>query len=173
MRTSFARAGSGAILLLSLAVVAGPSAAQTIQPAAPAAPAASAPVPASASAMPEAGPVNFYQDLGGKAGVAAIVADFVTIMLDDKRLNATFEGVDLDRLRSKLAEQICVVSGGGCKYTGKSMAESHEDLKSTNMQFNASVENLQLAMERHGVPNRVQNRLLARLAPTQHDIVTR
>ncbi len=169
MRTSFARAGSGAILLLSLAAVAGPSAAQTIQPAAPAPASASA----SASAMPEAGPVNFYQDLGGKAGVAAIVADFVTIMLDDKRLNATFEGVDLDRLRSKLAEQICVVSGGGCKYTGKSMAESHEDLKSTNMQFNASVENLQLAMERHGVPNRVQNRLLARLAPTQHDIVTR
>ena len=99
MRTSFARAGSGAILLLSLAAVAGPSAAQTIQPAAPAPASASA----SASAMPEAGPVNFYQDLGGKAGVAAIVADFVTIMLDDKRLNATFEGVDLDRLRSKLA----------------------------------------------------------------------
>lgn len=165
MRTSFARAGSGAILLLSLAAAAGPSVAQTTT--------ATAPAPAAASAMPQAGPVNFYQDLGGKAGVAAIVADFVTIMLDDKRLNATFEGVDLDRLRSKLAEQICVVSGGGCKYTGKSMAESHEDLKSTNMQFNASVENLQLAMERHGVPNRVQNRLLARLAPTQHDIVTK
>lgn len=115
----------------------------------------------------------FYEELGGSAGIAAIVAEFVTIMVDDKRLNATFEGVDFDRLRAKLAEQFCVASGGPCTYTGKSMAESHEDLKSTNAQFNASVENLQLAMERRGVPSRVQNRLLAKLAPTQRDIVTK
>lgn len=116
---------------------------------------------------------GFYQALGGKEGVAAIVADFVDIMLADKRLNATFDGVDLDRLRAKLAEQFCVAAGGPCTYSGKSMAESHEDLKATNAQFNASVENLQAALDRHAIPARVQNRLLARLAPTQRDIVTK
>lgn len=119
------------------------------------------------------GNASFYQELGGKAGIDAIVAEFVTIMLDDKRINATFEGVDFDRLRAKLAEQFCVVSGGPCVYTGKSMAESHEDLKVNNTQFNALVENLQLALERRGVPSRVQNRLLARLAPAQREIVTK
>ena len=119
------------------------------------------------------GETSFYRELGGKAGVDAIVAEFVTIMLEDKRLNATFEGVDLDRLHAKLVEQFCAVSGGPCVYTGKSMAESHEDLKVNNAQFNASVENLQRAMERRGVPSRIQNRLLARLAPTQREIVTR
>lgn len=116
---------------------------------------------------------SLYLALGGKAGVAAIAAEFVTIMLDDQRVNATFEGVDLDKLRVRLAEHICEVSDGGCKYTGRSMAESHEDLKIKNAQFNASVENLQTAMDRRAVPSRVQNRLLARLAPMQRDIVTR
>ena len=119
------------------------------------------------------GEAIFFRELGSKAGIDAIVAEFVTIILEDKRINATFEGVDLDRLRAKLAEQFCVVSGGPCVYTGKSMAESHEDLKINNAQFNALVENLQLALERRGVPSRVQNRLLARLAPAQREIVTK
>ncbi len=119
------------------------------------------------------GTAIFYEELGGKAGIDAIVTEFVVIMTEDKRINGTFEGVDLDRLRAKLAEQFCAVSGGPCSYTGKSMAESHEDLKVNNAQFNASVENLQRAMERRGVPSRIQNRLLARLAPTQREIVTR
>lgn len=122
---------------------------------------------------PAAAAPGFYAELGGAAGVKAIVAEFVSILLADKRVAATFEGVDLDRLHAKLGEQFCFVSGGPCKYTGKDMAEVHEDLKATNAQFNATVEDLQLAMERNSVPSRIQNRLLARLAPTQHSIVTR
>lgn len=162
-----------AVLMLTLG---GPAMAQTA-----AAPAASG--PAEALTKPSSAPasglglapgrVRFYEELGGKPGIDAIVADLVSIVLDDKRINATFEGVDLDRLRTRLAEQFCAVSGGPCTYSGKSMAESHEDLQITNAQFNALVENLQLALERRGVPSRAQNRLLARLAPTQREIVTK
>ncbi len=115
----------------------------------------------------------FYAELGSAPGVRAIVADFVTIMLADSRVSATFDGVDMDRLHAKLAEQFCVASGGPCTYTGKSMAESHEDMKVDQRQFNASVENLQRAMEQQGIASRIQNRLLARLAPTRRSIVTR
>ena len=118
-------------------------------------------------------PAVFYQELGGKDGVAAISAEFVTLMLADQRVASTFEGVDLDRLRLRLAQQLCQVSGGQCAYAGRSMAESHEDMKITNTQFNASVEHLRLAMDHHNVPSRVQNRLLARLAVMQRDIVTK
>jgi hemoglobin len=34
-------------------------------------------------------------------------------------------------------------------------------------------EDLQIAMERNGVPSRVQNRLMAKLAPMQREIVTK
>ena len=114
----------------------------------------------------------FYEQLGGRDGVAAIVAEFVSIMLADQRIADTFEGVDMDRLHAKLAEQFCMISGGPCSYTGKSMQEVHEDMKVNNARFNASVEDLQLAMVRCRVPSRVQNRLLAKLAPTQRSIVT-
>ena len=40
-------------------------------------------------------------------------------------------------------------------------------------QFNALAEDLQVAMERTGVPPRFQNKLMARLAPMQRDIVTK
>lgn len=115
---------------------------------------------------------NFYAQLGGRDGIAAIVAEFVTIMLADKRIADTFEGVDMDRLHAKLAEQFCMLSGGPCSYTGKSMQEVHEDMKVNNARFNASVEDLQSAMVRRGVPSRIQNRLLGKLAPTQRSIVT-
>ena len=167
------------LVWLSLAICL-PAMAQTatVVPAAPRAPAAGTAATTAPAIAPGAlgispGATSFYQELGGKDGIDAIVAEFVTIMTADKRINSTFEGVDLDRLRTKLVEQFCAVSGGPCSYTGKSMAESHEDLKVNNAQFNASVENLQLALERRGVPSRAQNRLLARLAPTQREIVTK
>lgn len=137
--------------------------------------------PAYAQVQPQASPAEvpaasaadgFYEQLGGKDGVAALVVEFVSIMLADKRIADTFEGVEMDRLHAKLAEQFCMVSGGPCSYTGKSMQEVHEDMKVNNARFNASVEDLQLAMTRRGVPSRVQNRLLGKLAPTQRSIVT-
>jgi hemoglobin len=53
------------------------------------------------------------------------------------------------------------------------MYESHKGLHLDRAQFNALVEGLQDGMDKYGVPFRVQNRLLAILAPMEHDIVTR
>ncbi|HEY1632266.1 MAG TPA: NAD(P)H-dependent oxidoreductase [Rhizomicrobium sp.] len=62
---------------------------------------------------------------------------------------------------------------GPCAYTGRDMYETHKGLHLTNMDFNAVVEDLQKAMDKDGVPFATQNRFLARLAPMQHDIVTK
>jgi hemoglobin len=53
------------------------------------------------------------------------------------------------------------------------MKRSHQALGITEARFNVVVEDLQLAMDRAGVPFHVQNRFLARLAPLERDIVTR
>ena len=47
------------------------------------------------------------------------------------------------------------------------------DLGITTLQFNALTEDLQLALDRNGIPYRVQNRLLAKLAPMQREVVTK
>jgi hemoglobin len=116
---------------------------------------------------------SLYQELGGGPGIRRIVADLLPAVQADARINASFEGVDLERLAAKLEEQFCEVSGGPCKYSGKDMQTIHEDLALNHAHFNALVEDLQFAMERNRVPSRVQNRLLAKLAPMHRDVVTR
>jgi hemoglobin len=116
---------------------------------------------------------DLYAALGKDEGIRRIVVAFVARAQADPRVKEQFKDADLDRLHRTLAEQFCVLAGGPCKYTGQDMRESHADMKVTNAQFNAVAEDLQLAMEQQGVPSAVQNRLIAKLAPMQRDIVTK
>ncbi|EJN06913.1 group 1 truncated hemoglobin [Herbaspirillum sp. YR522] len=131
------------------------------------------PPAASAPAATRAADPSLFGDLGGLPVIRQVVNDFVAIMLADERIGFTFKDTNLPRLHEKLVEQFCLLSGGGCIYTGDPMKEVHQGLKLTNAHFNALVEDLQLAMDRSGIASRTQNRLLALLAPMQRDTVTR
>lgn len=124
---------------------------------------------ASAQETPPAEP--FYQALGGKPGIEKIVAIFLPIVLADGRIKQAFKDTDAGKLAALLEEHFCELSGGPCEYSGKNMKAAHEEMHITNAQFNALAEDLQSAMEQQGVPSRVQNRLMAKLAPMQRDIV--
>lgn len=128
---------------------------------------------ASALAQTAAADDALYQALGGKAGIASIVGDFLPIVLADERIKDSFRDADEERLAMLLAEQFCELSGGPCKYSGKDMRSAHRDMAITNAQFNALAEDLQLAMDKNNISFAAQNRLIARLAPMQRSIVTR
>ncbi|MDL2354967.1 MAG: group 1 truncated hemoglobin [Pseudomonadota bacterium] len=114
-----------------------------------------------------------FQGLGGQQGIKNIVATLIPLVLADARIKESFAESDMKHVGLRLEEQFCMLSGGPCEYKGEPMAESHGGLKITNAQFNALTEDLQLAMERNGVPSHVQNRLVAKLAPMQRAIVTK
>lgn len=127
-----------------------------------------------------------YRGLGGKEGIKKIVDTFVTLITTDPRIKDSFTDFDMEQLNVRLQEQFCEFAGGPCKYTGKyhdkamegvgpvrDMKTVHQDLKITNAMFNALAEDLQIAMERHNVPSSVSNKLVAKLAPMQRDIVTK
>jgi len=116
---------------------------------------------------------TLYQSLGEKEGITRIVDDLLQGVHADPRTHDYFVDVSERRLREKLIEQICQISDGPCQYTGRTMERSHEGLHITRAAFNALVEDLQIAMEKNDIPNRVQNRLLARLAPMVHQIEDR
>ncbi len=84
-----------------------------------------------------------------------------------------FERSGQERVKRQLAEQFCAILGGGRVYSGRDMKTSHEQLGATRADFNALVEDLQIAVDRRGIPFRAQNRLLARLAPMHREIITR
>jgi hemoglobin len=116
---------------------------------------------------------TLFADMGGQDAIVRIANDTTDNFLADIRIKATFDDTNMDRFRKMLAEQFCQVAGGPCVYTGHSMKEAHKGLHLTNADFNAVVEDLQKAMDKDGVPFTTQNRFLARLAPMQHDVVTR
>ncbi|WCM23822.1 group 1 truncated hemoglobin [Paraburkholderia bryophila] len=116
---------------------------------------------------------SLYDAFGEKAGLVKITDDFVADLLADPRTSPYFDGVSIKRLKEKLVEQFCVLTGGPCEYTGRTMKRSHEGLNINRAAFNALVEDLQKAMDKNGVPFRSQNKLLAKLAPMYRDIEER
>ena len=113
-----------------------------------------------------------FRALGGAQGVEKIVNDFVPLVLADKRISTDFKDTNLKRFAMLLSEQICMLSGGPCVYTGDNMKLVHQGLRINNAKFNALVEQLQTAMDKNNVSPAAQNKLLAILAPMQRDIVT-
>jgi hemoglobin len=116
---------------------------------------------------------TMYERFGGKEGVAKIVDDFIGFVAADTRINFQFGKTDIAHLKAMLNDLLCAATGGGCQYGGRDMKSTHAGMGITNAQFNALAEDMQLAWEKNNVPYRLQNRLLALLAPMQHDIVTR
>lgn len=123
--------------------------------------------------MAHAADDTLYQDMGGADNVKKIASDALDNYLADDRIKHSFDESNIDRVREKLEEQLCVVAGGPCTYTGHNMVITHKGLHLTDADFNAVVEDLQKAMDKDGVPFAVQNRFLARLAPLEREIVTR
>jgi hemoglobin len=116
---------------------------------------------------------SLYRDFGERDGLVHIIDDAMDRWVADDRIKDTFDDVNLDRLKGHLVDQICELIGGPCHYKGRDMYHAHKGLHLDNAQFNALVEDLQLAMNAYNIPFRTQNRLLAILAPMQHDVVTR
>lgn len=116
---------------------------------------------------------SLYHALGERAGITRIVEGMLLNSARNPRIAHHFQDIDIERLRDKLVEQICVEAGGPCEYTGDSMEESHKGLNIDRSDFNALVEDLIDAMDAEHIPVPVQNRLLARLAPMRGQIIDR
>ena len=124
-------------------------------------------------AMAQNTEASLYKDIGGLEVLTKVVGDTLSLALADERIKDTFKDTDMKRLANLLTEQFCELSGGPCKYSGDPMKEVHQGLALSNMQFNALVEDLQIAMDQSGIAPRTQNKLLALLAPMQRTVVTK
>jgi hemoglobin len=114
-----------------------------------------------------------FKQFGELPGLTALMDDFMIQLLADKRTRPFFEQADQAMIKKHLTEQFCVILGGPCTYTGRDMKSVHAGLGITRGDFNALVEDLQIAMTKHHVPFHAQNKLLAKLAPLHRDIETK
>jgi hemoglobin len=114
---------------------------------------------------------NLFDDMGGAPVLHAAVDKFTAIVIEDPRINFTFAEADLAKFNKLLYEQLCQLSGGPCTYTGRDMRTAHQKLMLNTAEFNALAEDLYIALGKSGVPYRLQNKLMAKLAPMKRDIV--
>ena len=117
---------------------------------------------------------SLYDRLGGRHPIAVVVDDFVANVVADNRINARFKALkpaDVFRLKSYLADQICEATGGPCSYLGRDMKASHKGMNITETEWNATVEALVKALDKHKVPEKEKGELLGLLGPLKKDIV--
>ncbi len=114
---------------------------------------------------------SLYERLGGEAAISAVVDDFAGRVLKDDKINMKFAKSNAPRLLFHLKEQVCAATGGPCKYTGKSMKESHMHMGVTEGEFNALVGHLVDTLDHFKVPEAEKNELLGILGPLKDQIV--
>lgn len=127
----------------------------------------------SACAANEANGSSLYDRLGGKGAITAVVETFVGNVGGDKRINSFFASTDLTKLKMHLVNQICEASGGPCKYTGRTMKQTHLGMGVHDAAFGALVEDLVAALDHHKVGKTEKDQLLGVLGPMKSDIVER
>lgn len=116
---------------------------------------------------------SLYGRMGGRTVVTAVVNETIDDVVADRRINQSFDGVNLARLKRLLVEQICSLTGGGCTYTGSDMKDAHAGLHITEAEFYGMVAILRASLRSHHVGLRERNELLALLAPMERDVVER
>jgi hemoglobin len=124
------------------------------------------------SVQARAAKATLFESMGGEDVLRTTVDRFAELLVADDRLNFTFADADMAKFKKLLFEQLCELSGGPCRYTGRDMRTSHAKLKLRTAEFNALAEDLYIALGKAGVAYRQQNKLMALLAPLQRQIVT-
>lgn len=119
---------------------------------------------------------SLYEKLGGTAAVDAAVDIFYRKVLSDDRINAFFEGVDMDRQAAKQKAFLTFAFGGPHNYTGKDMRTAHAHLVQRGLNdthFNAVAENLKTTLEELSVPADLIAQVLAIAESTRNDVLGR
>ena len=116
---------------------------------------------------------TLYERLGGEKGVADFVGTTIDLTAADPLTKRSFDKIDLKKLKLKIAEQICALTEGPCKYTGDSMKMVHQGMEINESEFFAMVEILRGTLNRADVPESAKNELLRILAPMKRDIVSK
>lgn len=117
---------------------------------------------------------TLYQRLGGYDAIAAVVDDFIARLVTDLQVSRFFTGHSLDskkRIRQLIVEQLCMVAGGPCFYTGRTMKTSHEGLGITESEWQATVKQLVASLDKFGVPQKEKDEVLAAVSSLKGDIV--
>ena len=138
------------------------------------------------------GKLGLFDRLGGEAGIAAIVEDFLPRALQDPRVNWQRKGIkrggisihrgqsmawtaspqNVASLKKHFVQFLALATGGAPRYEGKEMKSAHAGMHITNPEFEAALGDLKASLDKLQIPNKEQKELLAIIESTRPQIVT-
>lgn len=119
---------------------------------------------------------SLYDELGGAEAIDVAVDKFYEKVLADKRINAFFEGVDMEKQRKMQKKFLTYAFGGPNNYDGRNMAQAHQKLVEKGLNdshFDAVVENLGATLTELQVPQDKINEAAAIAETVRDDILGR
>jgi hemoglobin len=132
---------------------------------------------ATQTAMAQVKQPSLYERLGGTYSIATVVDDFIERLLVNATLNANpaineaRTRVPKAGLKFHVTALVCEVSGGPCKYGGRTMKESHQHLNISQADWDAMVADFKATLDKFKVPQREQQELITIVGSTRNDIV--
>jgi hemoglobin len=130
--------------------------------------------PATAQQPSAQQPPSLYKRLGGYDALAAVTDDFLGRLSSDPQFAKFFAGHSTDsikRIRQRIVDQLCNVTGGPCAYTGRDMKTSHAGLGITEKDWDASVKALVATLDKFSVPAKEKDEVLTTVSTLKKDIV--
>jgi hemoglobin len=121
---------------------------------------------------------SLYDRLGGVYAIATVVDDFIDRIMIDPALNSNplvdeaHHRVGKPGFKYLVTEMVGWATGGPQKYTGRSMADSHANLKITEAEWIAFCKDFQDTLDKFSVPAKEQEELFAIVQSTKSDIVS-
>jgi hemoglobin len=120
---------------------------------------------------------SLYERLGGLYNIAVVVDDFIDRIMVDPRLNANprvdeaHHRVTPQGFKYFVTEMVCWAAGGPQQYSGRPMRESHEDLRISDAEWRAFMDDFDQTLDKFDVPGREREELIAIVESTKGDIV--
>lgn len=130
-------------------------------------------------AQPVEAQKSLYDRLGGLKGITVVVDDFINRLVVNKTLNqnpainAGRKSSPAPYLKFQVSQLVCEVSGGPCKYTGKTMKESHAHLNISEAEWEVMAQEFKKSLDKFRVPAAEQKELFDIVGKTKTDIVVR
>lgn len=129
------------------------------------------PAPVNANGSTSCAETTLCARLGGATGLHEIADQLIDRTTEDPRTHDHWQRVDLKRVKSKLSDYLCVLTGGSCPYEDDDQRTIHAGLHIRSGEFYALVEDLRAVLDARGVGSAEKNALLGLLAPNLRDVV--
>lgn len=109
---------------------------------------------------------TLYQRLGGSSGINALVADIVTLHMENPVIRARFRPYletpeKLEMTKKHLCAFLEAGSGGTAKYTGRTMRDTHRGMNINEAEYMATIDDILAALRKHGIDEQTQKDVLA------------